>query len=232
MNNQIRKFRIGQNGGTLLGLIIGLIVGLAIAVVVALAITKGSTPFTNKSGKQEKAAEATAGQASDPNKPLYGGKEAAKEAAKDFAKDLDGTKPGDPHSTDNKQDQKAAKKADGKPELQADGKPVLEKSVKSDKPELKAIDPAKDSAAKPDAAEEKSTYYLQAGAFREQSDAETARAKLALLGVEARISDRPSDTGTLYRVRIGPFNQVDAMNRVRSKLSENGVDVAVVRNPK
>jgi len=36
----------------------------------------------------------------------------------------------------------------------------------------------------------------------------------------------------LHRVRMGPFNQVEAMNRVRSKLSENGIDVAVVRNQK
>ena len=230
MKNQTRKFRGFQYGGTLLGLIIGLVVGLAIAVVVALAITKGSTPFTNKSGKQDKATEATPGQASDPNKPLYGGKEAAKEAAKDFAKEPDGTKTSEVQS-DGKQDPKAVKKTDGKAESPADLKTGT--AAKSDKPDAKAAELPKDGAAKTDVAtEDKSTYYLQAGAFREQGDAETARAKLALLGVEARISERPSDTGTLYRVRIGPFSQVDAMNRVRSKLSENSIDVAVVRNPK
>ena len=54
-------------------------------------------------------------------------------------------------------------------------------------------------------------------------------AKLALAGFEASISDRPGDTGTLFRVRIGPFNQIEAMNKVRGKLSDNGIDVAVVR---
>ena len=57
-------------------------------------------------------------------------------------------------------------------------------------------------------------------------------AKLALLGFEARISERPSDNGTLYRVRVGPFGQLDTMNRMRGKLTDNGVDVAVVRTPK
>src|SRR3954466_15379006 len=76
-----------QQGNTLTGLIIGLIIGLAIAVVVALAITKGSTPFTDKSGKAGKPAEPTAGQISDPNKPLYGGKDAAREANKEFQKE-------------------------------------------------------------------------------------------------------------------------------------------------
>src|SRR4051812_12458911 len=79
--------RSRQHGNTLTGLIIGLIIGLAIAVVVALAITKGSTPFTDKSGKTGKPPEPTAGQISDPNKPLYGGKDAAREANKEFQKD-------------------------------------------------------------------------------------------------------------------------------------------------
>jgi cell division protein FtsN len=64
------------------------------------------------------------------------------------------------------------------------------------------------------------------------ADAENARAKLALLGFEANISDRTTDTGVLHRVRLGPYNQVETMNKVRSKLSENGVDVAVIRNQK
>nr|WP_229260156.1 SPOR domain-containing protein [Duganella aquatilis] len=55
---------------------------------------------------------------------------------------------------------------------------------------------------------------------------------MALLGFEATISDRSTDTGVLHRVRMGPYNQVEAMNKARSKLSENGVDVAVVRNQK
>ena len=49
------------------------------------------------------------------------------------------------------------------------------------------------------------------------------------MGFEANISERPSDSGPLYRVRIGPFNQLEVMTRARSKLSDNGVDVAVVR---
>jgi cell division septation protein DedD len=53
-----------------------------------------------------------------------------------------------------------------------------------------------------------------------------------LLGFEAYLSVRSTDTGVLHRVRIGPFTQVEAMNKVRSKLSENGIDVAVVRNQK
>ncbi|UUZ50729.1 SPOR domain-containing protein [Massilia sp. B-10] len=63
-------------------------------------------------------------------------------------------------------------------------------------------------------------------------DAENTRAKLALLGFEAAISEKPGDNGSLYRVRIGPFAQADAMNKARSKLLDSGIDVAIVKNQK
>ena len=75
-------------------------------------------------------------------------------------------------------------------------------------------------------------YCLQAGAFREMSDAENTRAKLALLGFEAAISDRSTDAGVLHRVRVGPYNGVESMNKARAKLLDSGIDVAIVRNQK
>lgn len=208
------NYRNKQAGGTILGIIIGLIIGLGIAVGVAVTINKTPVPFINKA-KQDKPAEAAASQMVDLNKSLYGNREPAKEAAKEFAKD-----PAEPAADANKPaDPKAAADKTKKPE--ADAKPAEGK------------DAAKEATAKPDpTADDKWTYYLQAGAFREQADAENAKAKLALLGFETKISERTTDNGTLYRVRVGPFSQVDAMNKVRSKLSDNGVDVAVVRIPK
>lgn len=196
-----------QQGGTLLGLVIGLIIGLGIALAVALSITKTGLPFINK-GAQPRAPESSGGAiAVDPNKPLYGNKDAAKEAARDFAKPAEAAAP-EPQAV-------------AKPAVEPGKAPVVEKSV-AEKP----------GAAKSDAAEDKFTYYLQAGAFREQADADNTKAKLALLGFEARVTPRLSDSGTLYRVRVGPFAQTEAMNRIREKLSESGVDVAVVRVPK
>jgi cell division protein FtsN len=64
------------------------------------------------------------------------------------------------------------------------------------------------------------------------ADAESTRAKLALLGFEAAISDRNSDSGVLHRVRIGPYAQAETMQKARAKLLDNGVDVAIVRNQK
>ncbi|HEU4844181.1 MAG TPA: SPOR domain-containing protein [Burkholderiaceae bacterium] len=223
-----------QQGNFLVGFISGLVIGLAIAVVVALMITKGATPFTDK-GKTGKAAEPTAGQVADPNKPMYGNKEAAREAAKDFARE---PKPpaADPlqQAVDKIQAQSdaapapkapAAAPAPAAPAVADKGRPALPAAATAPAPAA----PAAPAAA---AGEDKYVYYLQAGAFRELADAESTRAKLALLGFEANVSDRNTDTGVLHRVRLGPYAQVEAMNRVRSKLSENGIDVAVVRNQK
>lgn len=209
--------RTGQAGGTLLGLIIGLIIGLGIALAVAVTITKSSLPFLNKQPKPDKTIELTPGQASDPNKPLYGNKEAAREAAKDFAK------PSEAEPAPDNKPPVVERPAQDKPLV--DNKPLDIKAGDSKAGDSKAAA----APAKSDNPDDKWAYYLQAGAFREQADAESAKAKLALGGFEASISERPSDSGLLYRVRLGPFNQLEAMNRVRGKLSDNGVDVAVVR---
>jgi cell division protein FtsN len=216
-----------QQGNTLTGIIIGLIVGLGIAVAVALAITKGATPFTDRSNKLGKMAEPTAGQASDPNRPLYGSKEAAREANRRLAE-----KPN------------AAEKPAAKPNAaEADPLAAVIAGMK-DPADLKAeARAAKAAAAAPPApphelarvvaaVDDKVVYFLQAGAFREMPDAENTRAKLALLGFEAAISDRASDAGVLHRVRIGPFGQVETMNKARAKLIDSGIDVAIVRNQK
>ena len=196
-----------QRGNTLTGIIIGLIIGLVIAVIVALLITKGATPFTDKTGKLGKMGEPQVGQAADPNKPLYGDKQAAREANKQFA-----GKPKAPEA-----DPLAAVIAD------------IDKDAEAAAPAAVAAAPAPAAA---DTGEDKIIYYLQAGAFREIADAENTRAKLALLGFEAAISDRTNGPEVLHRVRIGPYNQVETMNRARAKLVDAGVDVAIVRNQK
>ncbi|PMQ09340.1 SPOR domain-containing protein [Janthinobacterium sp. AD80] len=216
-----------QQGNTLVGIIIGLVIGLGIAVVVALVITKGSSPFTDKSGRAGKSAEPTAGQIADPNKPMYGNKEAAKEAARDFSKEprevASPTQPASPAPAPAPAQQPKAPPPDALQELIGTLK---------EKPAPKTPAAAPAPQAKTDAAGDKWIYYLQAGAFHDMADAESTRGKLALLGFEAAISDRSTDAGVLHRVRVGPFNQLEAMNRARTKLSENGIDVAVVRNQK
>jgi cell division protein FtsN len=216
-----------QRGSTLTGLIIGLIIGLGIAVVVALLITKGASPFTDKSGKVGRPADLAPNQASDPNKPLYGNRDAAREANRQLAaKDKAEARP----------DPAPAPAADADPlgkAIAAMNEPAPARpapAAPAAAPSAPAAVPAAPAAAAAASADEKIIYYLQAGAFRDLSDAENTRAKLALLGFEAAISERASDSGVLHRVRVGPYAQVETMNKARAKLLDSGVDVAIVRN--
>ncbi|MDB5728202.1 MAG: hypothetical protein JWR25_1008 [Noviherbaspirillum sp.] len=200
----------------MVGLIVGLVVGLGIALAVALAITKTPVPFTNKFARPDRT-EPSANQSGDPNRALYG-KNAGKEAAKPVAKAPSEAPP--PNQVTEKP-----------PEPKQDEKVAAIQLFSGDqpkKPEPKVSD-AREATPKTANPEDKWNYFLQAGAFREQTDAENTRAKLALMGVEARVTERQSENGTLYRVRIGPFAQLEALNKVRGKLSDNGVDAAVVR---
>ncbi|MFC0133614.1 cell division protein [Massilia eurypsychrophila] len=209
-----------QRGNTITGVIIGLIIGLGIAVAVALAITKGATPFTDKSGKVGKMAEPTAGQAADPNKPLYSNKEAAREANRQIADKPKAAADPLAQVIANMKDP-----ADVKAEVKAPAVVVAAAQVPASHELARVVNARADVAA-----DDKIIYFLQAGAFREMTDAESTRAKLALLGYEATISDRASDAGVLHRVRIGPFGQVESMNKARAKLIDSGIDVAIVRN--
>lgn len=76
----------------------------------------------------------------------------------------------------------------------------------------------------------KSQYYLQAGAFQSEGEADNLKAKLALMGVEAIIQTATvPDKGIWHRVRVGPYNNVDDLNRMRTTLSQNGVSASLVK---
>jgi cell division protein FtsN len=75
-------------------------------------------------------------------------------------------------------------------------------------------------------------YFLQAGAFQTQADAEDQKAKLAFLGLEASIQTVAlADKGTWYRVRLGPYGSAEEMNRSKGELNKRGIDAAVIKNP-
>ena len=208
----IRTFSpLRQRGSTLTGIIIGLIVGLGIAVAVALVITKGQSPFTDRSNKMGRPADLEPSQASDPNKPLYGNREAAREANREITERANRPAPAPAPAPAAADADPLGQAIAGMQEGAAPAAPV-------------AAPPA------PAAGADGTIYYLQAGAFREMSDAENTRAKLALLGFEAAISDRSTDSGVLHRVRVGPYTGPEAMNKARAKLLDSGIDVAIVRN--
>ncbi len=72
-------------------------------------------------------------------------------------------------------------------------------------------------------------YFLQAGAYLNEDEAENVRAQLAFMGLEASVSERWSAQGNLHRVRTGPFTDVDEMNQVRLRLIQSGFKPSVIR---
>ena len=69
---------------------------------------------------------------------------------------------------------------------------------------------------------------LQVGAFKSADDADVLRARIALLGLDAKVTANEVDGATLYRVRLGPYGQLDDLNGIRRTLSENGMEPQVV----
>jgi cell division protein FtsN len=72
-------------------------------------------------------------------------------------------------------------------------------------------------------------YFVQAGAYAQSEDAEQQRARLAMLGFEARLSEREQGGRTMFRVRVGPFEKKDDAENAKEKLAGAGVEAALVR---
>jgi cell division protein FtsN len=74
--------------------------------------------------------------------------------------------------------------------------------------------------------------YLQAGAFQSPADADNLKASLALLGIEASIqTGEVADKGIFHRVRIGPMDGMDEVERTRAVLTQNNIPAVLVKEP-
>jgi cell division protein FtsN len=92
------------------------------------------------------------------------------------------------------------------------------------------VDAAKAAAA--EAPKPGDRFWLQAGAFASQADAENLKARLALSGWEATMQTiTQPDKSVRYRVRLGPYDNTDEVNRMKTELGGRGFDVAVIKNP-
>jgi cell division protein FtsN len=72
-------------------------------------------------------------------------------------------------------------------------------------------------------------YVIQVGAFRTNADADSQKAKLAAMGLEAKVSERDQAGRSVFRVRLGPFADKAAAEKVRVRLESSGIDNTLVR---
>jgi cell division protein FtsN len=208
------------NHPLLLGMIIGLLLGIVISLAVALWLNRLANPFVEKGKAVEATPKISAAQPPAPASAAKAAEDAAKAAkplpdkpAKagerprfEFYQIL----PGDKEAQDK--EAKAAVKAPPPPPAAVAGPPRPGSSPASPKPHSGDV------------------FWLQAGAFSEEKEADNLKAKIAFTGLEASV--RPvsiPEKGTLYRVRLGPYQSIDDANRIKTALSQNGVNAAIIR---
>jgi len=73
-------------------------------------------------------------------------------------------------------------------------------------------------------------YALQVGSFRGAEQADRFKAELVLQGFEVTVQTVTiNNTDTYHRVRIGPFKDLDALNKARSRLNKQGIENKLIR---
>ncbi|WP_434678429.1 SPOR domain-containing protein [Pseudomonas sp. R1-18] len=75
------------------------------------------------------------------------------------------------------------------------------------------------TASKPAAV---TTFFLQAGSFRKQADAEKVRAQIILLGQAATVESGTVKDETWYRVLVGPFSNREQLTTAQKQLAGGG----------
>ncbi len=72
-----------------------------------------------------------------------------------------------------------------------------------------------------------SLYIMQAGSFRDFSEADKLRARLALMGIESKIEKAKIGNTIWNRVKMGPYHQSSSVSVIRKRLRQNNIDVIV-----
>jgi len=72
-------------------------------------------------------------------------------------------------------------------------------------------------------------YLLQAGAFAASGDAEAVKARIALLGLGARVESAQINGKTVYRVRMGPYGTASELSDAKRKLASGGLPAMAIR---
>ena len=190
-----------QLGAFLPGLIVGLLIGLAVALGVTLYINKVPVPFVNKV----------------------------------------------PHRTADEDAAEAQRNRNWDPNAPLNGgssaKPVAPEAASSaaiatTKAPIGVILPPPDPIPAPQPptnttattkAGEGGTFYVQAGAFSRKEEAEQQRARLAMMDLEAKVSEKDQSGHTIYRVRLGPFDKKTDADNAKTRLELEGIDASMLK---
>ena len=231
-----------QAGGTFVGFLLGMLFGLAVALGVAVYITKVPLPFMNKNqtrpaddaaaAKKIKEWDTNAGLTGRVTKPEGAAAQEAPESAP--ASSAASSAPPLPWATPAPQ--ASAPVAPAAPAQAKAADPLGDfarartEPTSPTAPTNPLANPAPAAAAPPAASGgDPFQYFVQAGAYRSADEAEQQRAKLSLMGLQPKLSERDQAGRLVYRVRLGPFDKREEADKARERLADNGIEAVVVR---
>jgi cell division protein FtsN len=215
-----------QRGGFALGFVVGLLVGLAVALAVALYVTNAKVPLLSKGQQrtpEQDAAEAERNKNWDPNAALAG-----KPPARPVTPAIPSAPASDtavvprtsgpvlpPPPAETARASASARNVES-PRSTRDAAAILNGS---DPGEAKAVAAAVDPFI----------YFVQVGAYSKAEDAEQQRARLALAGLRATVTEREQNGRTVHRVRLGPFDRRDEAEAQSDRAKAIDPDASLVR---
>ena len=213
-----------SGGSTLYGLLAGLVIGLTVAAGVAYYVVKAPMPFYDKASRTPDAPGAPdPRQAPDPNAGMGGRDTSTSVAAAEPTSPATGTAPATNAPVPASGDALGSLIATLTPTAPA---PSGGANV-NPRPKAEPLPPP---PSQPQTAPATGgPYFLQVGSFRVLEDAESLRARILLLGMPVEIQRAEVNGLQVNRVRVGPFARIDDMNQIRTKLGQEKIPTAVVR---
>ena len=214
-----------QHGGTLFGLTVGLLLGLAVALAVAMYVTRSAFPFVDR-GLTGDPTEQASGQATSDWNPNAGMNQNVAPAgqpevapAAPVVADTTGAAPLVAPAVGNDPLGDLAQQKLAQAGAAANAAPAADSTNVG----LMARAPAVRGERLANV-----VFFVQIGAFAVAEDAEAQRARVAMMGIDARVSTTLSNDRTLYRVRSGPYRTRTDADAVRNQLEQQRIEGAVV----
>ena len=106
----------------------------------------------------------------------------------------------------------------------------VEAPVKEASKPAPAVAPAPKAAPTKTTKPASGTYYLQVGSFKNGVQAERFKAELAMQGMQTSIQTVTiNNKDTYHRVRVGPFRNLDVLDKTRQSLKKKGIDSTPIK---
>ena len=240
-----------QQGGTFLGLVMGVLFGLFISLAVAVYVTKVPIPFVDRgvvgSAEADKA-EMARNKNWNPNAAVITVEPPKNLAGVTLPEGVDPPPiPSDAVSSDSdipapavmadplgtlalaKLDGQSSDTAEASANTGANQSGDAGGDARITEPAAVVRAPApKPAAAQSSKSKGVTAYIIQAGAFTDVNDAEAQRAKLAIMGVDVRVSVTEKDGVKYFRVRSGAFRDKASAQATAKRLTQAGIDNTVM----